>query len=588
MAIISNLPALATATISGSIVFPVVAGTSTNKASFYQLKDYFISTAPVQTVAGRTGNIVLTYIDVSGLSNVAHSGDFADLVGKPNTYPVTTSTASTLGGVKVGNNLYIVDGKLSATTGTYVSASAPGAVATGTFWWNSVDGSLYIKYENAWVDAVAQETYTLPVATTSTLGGVKIGAGLIAQTDGTLSVNAQTSVLSAQILELNSQETSDHISSTGTFAGTSGLFIKRGTGASSDPALFLFNDNLTYSDGTTSTRGMFTFTKITSSAAIVISGIRVSTGTTELNIFGSNNPFAVISVKGTSNYQDQVTRDYHIPNKQYVDNKFATVASTTTVGTVQIGSGININNSGTISVTAYTLTTATTSTLGGVKIGTGISITADGTISATTATPYTLTTATSSVLGGVKIGSGVQISGDGTISVNTGNNYSLPTAGTGSGGTLGGVKVDGATITINGSGVISSSGSGGGLTSRTTASVRTTTLASGASTTANITGFKGYALLSIQVSSAAWVSVYSSASTQSADASRAITSDPTPGSGVVAEVITTGAATQYFSPAVIGYSSESSPSTNIPIKVYNNAIYPTAITVTLTLIQLEA
>jgi hypothetical protein len=457
MAIISNLPALATATISGSVIFPVVAGTSTNKASFNQLKDYFISTAPVQTVAGRTGNIVLTYTDVSGLSNVAHSGDFADLVGKPNTYPVTTSTASTLGGVKVGNNLYIVDGKLSATTGTYVSASAPGAVATGTFWWNSVDGSLYIKYENAWVDAVAQETYTLPVATTSTLGGVKIGAGLIAQTDGTLSVNAQTSVLSAQILELNSQETSDHISSTGTFAGTSGLFIKRGTGASSDPALFLFNDNLTYSDGTTSTRGMFTFSKNTSSAAIVISGIRVSTGTTELNIFGSNNPFAVISVKGTSNYQDQVTRDYHIPNKQYVDNKFATVASTTTVGTVQIGSGININNSGTISVTQYSLNTATGSVLGGVKIGTGILITADGIISATTATPYTLTTATSSVLGGVKIGSGVQVAGDGTISVNTGSTYNLPTATT---STLGGVKVDGSTITINGSGVISAAGAG--------------------------------------------------------------------------------------------------------------------------------
>ena len=35
------------------------------------------------------------------------------------------------------------------------------------------------------------------------------------------------------------------------------------------------------------------------------------------------------------------------------------------------------------------------------------------------------------------------------------NTYTLPTAGIGSGGTLGGVKVDGTTITINGSGVIS-------------------------------------------------------------------------------------------------------------------------------------
>lgn len=467
--IISNLPILATATISDSIVFPVVAGHTTNKASFNQLKDYLIAYAPVQSVAGRIGDIVLTYSDISGLSTVANTGNFTDLIGRPNTYPVTTATDSTLGGVKVGNNLTIVNGKLSATTSTYVSSTAPGIATTGTFWWSSNDGRLYIKYENAWVDAVASNTYTLPAATTSTLGGVKIGDGLIASGDGTLSVNAQSSVLSATLIELNSQETTDHISSTGTFASTSGLFIKRGTGAGSDPALFLFNDNLTYNDGTTSTRGMFTFSKSTASAAIIISGIRVSTGTTELNIFGANNPFAVISVKGTSNYQDQVTRDYHIPNKRYVDNVFATVASTASLGTVQIGSGININNSGTISVTPYTLNTATTSTLGGVKIGTGISITADGTISATTATPYTLTTATNSSLGGVKIGAGVQIAGDGTISVNTGSNYTLPTAGVGSGGTLGGVKVDGSSITINGSGVISSSGGGGSFSGGTVA-----------------------------------------------------------------------------------------------------------------------
>ena len=455
MAIISNLPALATATISGSIVFPVVAGTSTNKASFNQLRDYLISTAPVQTVAGRTGNIVLSYTDVSGLSIVANTGQFLDVLGRPSTYPVTTATVSTLGGIKVGNNLYIVDGKLSVTTGTYVSASAPGAVATGTFWWNSVDGSLYIRYGNAWVDAVALDTYVLPTATTSTLGGIKIGLGLLINEDGVVTTDQGTSVLSAKFLVLNSQETSDHITGEpDALYGLGGLYIGRGTGPA---ALFTFNDNLQYDDGEITDKGMFTFSKNTSTAAILTRGIRIADGDVELNIFGANNPFAVISVKGTSNYQDQVTRDYHIPNKKYVDDTFATVASTSTTGVVKIGSGINVNNSGTISVTAYTLTTATTSTLGGVKIGTGISITADGTISATTATPYTLLTATTVRLGGVKIGSGVQIDGDGTISVNTGSTYNLPTATT---STLGGIKVDGSTITIDGSGVISAAGAG--------------------------------------------------------------------------------------------------------------------------------
>ncbi len=61
--------------------------------------------------------------------------------------------------------------------------------------------------------------------------------------------------------------------------------------------------------------------------------------------------------------------------------------------------------------------------------------------------------AAAGTLGGVKIGSNVSVTGDGTISVAT--PYTLPTAGVGSGGLLGGVKVDGTTITIN-AGVITS------------------------------------------------------------------------------------------------------------------------------------
>ena len=155
--------------------------------------------------------------------------------------------------------------------------------------------------------------------------------------------------------------------------------------------------------------------------------------------------------------------------------------------------------------------------------------------------------------------------------------------------TLGGVIPDGTTITVNGSGVISAAGgTGGGLTSRSTASVTTVSLAPGASTTATIVGYKGYALLSVQVSTASWVTLYSSTATAAADYSRTITSDPTPGNGVIAEVITTNAATQYFSPAAVGYSSESVPTTDIPIKVYNNSSATLAINVTLTLIKLEA
>ena len=65
---------------------------------------------------------------------------------------------------------------------------------------------------------------------------------------------------------------------------------------------------------------------------------------------------------------------------------------------------------------------------------------------------YTLPVATASVLGGVKQGSNVTIDAGGVISVAA--PYTLPTAGVGAGGTLGGVKVDGTTVTIS-SGIIS-------------------------------------------------------------------------------------------------------------------------------------
>ena len=129
--------------------------------------------------------------------------------------------------------------------------------------------------------------------------------------------------------------------------------------------------------------------------------------------------------------------------------------------------------------------------------------------------------------------------------------------------------------------------SSSGLGARLTVSATTASLASGSSGVITASGFKGYALLSIQVSDGAWVTVYTSSAAQSADSSRSISTDPTPGSGVVAESVTTTATTTYFSPAVIGYSSETLPSTNIPLKVYNNSGSTATITVTLTLLKLE-
>ena len=64
----------------------------------------------------------------------------------------------------------------------------------------------------------------------------------------------------------------------------------------------------------------------------------------------------------------------------------------------------------------FVLQPATSSALGGVKIGSGINVTQDGTISVPTPTAYSLPTASSSVLGGIKVGAGLSINGSGVLS----------------------------------------------------------------------------------------------------------------------------------------------------------------------------
>ena len=128
---------------------------------------------------------------------------------------------------------------------------------------------------------------------------------------------------------------------------------------------------------------------------------------------------------------------------------------------------------------------------------------------------------------------------------------------------------------------------GTGASARSTSSVTSSSLTDGNSENLTITGFKGYALLKIQTSAAAWVRIYTDTTSRSNDSSRSELTDPSPGSGVIAEVITTGNQTILISPAVLGFNNENPIVTNIPITVKNKSGGTTAITITLTIIQLE-
>jgi len=123
------------------------------------------------------------------------------------------------------------------------------------------------------------------------------------------------------------------------------------------------------------------------------------------------------------------------------------------------------------------------------------------------------------------------------------------------------------------------------MPSRTTAQVTTASLLSTGEANVSITTPPTYALLKIQTSHAAWVTLYTDTTSRTNDASRTETTDPLPGSGVIAEVITGGAVTQLISPGTIGYNSAGTGTTYA--KIVNKSGGTASITVTLTYVQLE-
>jgi hypothetical protein len=117
-------------------------------------------------------------------------------------------------------------------------------------------------------------------------------------------------------------------------------------------------------------------------------------------------------------------------------NAMVPTASTSTAGAVKVGSGLQINGAGVLSITnysGYTLPAATNGSLGGVIVGNGLTISAEGVLNVSS---LTVPVATPYVSGTIKVGVGLHM--DNGILNNTVPAYQLPSATT---AVLGGVKV---------------------------------------------------------------------------------------------------------------------------------------------------
>jgi hypothetical protein len=128
----------------------------------------------------------------------------------------------------------------------------------------------------------------------------------------TTTIETANMTVEDNIITINSGETS----ATGISLGTAGLNIYRGP--SSSAATFLFDDTLSYLQPNGGTgEGVFTFKVGTALGALQAHALE-TTGE-DLILLGQNAPNAVVSVTGTSDYENNVTDDDDIPNKKYVD-----------------------------------------------------------------------------------------------------------------------------------------------------------------------------------------------------------------------------------------------------------------------------
>jgi hypothetical protein len=274
-----------------------------------------------------------------------------------------------------------------------------------------------------------------------------------------------------------------------------------------------------------------------------------------------------------------------------------TNAGSTNTGALTVAGGAGINQDvyvgGSINLSGYILNTSTLNTL--LTIAQYNFATPGNTTTALITGGYESTSTTSGdlvVQGGIGVGKSINagryitgntgsfntiiLNGTNLTSLLSGNGVTSITAGTGT-----------AVSTSTGNITVWSTGAAPTVLTRTTASVTVNSVVSSSSVTATIVGYTGYALYSVAVTTGTWVSIYSSTATMTADYSRSISTDPTPGSGVIAEAITTQSGTTLFTPAIIGFSSETVPTTAIPVKIYNNTAATTNITVTLTLLKME-
>lgn len=362
--------------------------------------------ASVISVNGKTGVVVLTADDISGISKVGKTGDYNDLLNKPDLTLPTMST-SVKGGAKLpGNGNLVVSGDvLDLGFAPIKTIDGKSPDASGNFdIFSSVIGLVNPKAIPASADLNSYSTtglFTVSASVAPTLTNSPITSGSFA-------------------LEVVPIDTATNVSVQRASNGVTTYWRKK-TGASTWSAWVMVATNAV---ATTTSLGV-----VQIGAGLNINGAGVLTP-----------KFATVAEAGVV----QVGTGLVVDGSGLLSVEFP-IATNTAPGIMQVGTGLAVDANGVVSVDTANLPIASSSTLGVIKVGAGLNVTLGGTLSVN---PSTLPVATTSTLGVVKAGPGITVAPDGTISVST---STLPIA---SASALGVIKV-GQGLNISPSGVLS-------------------------------------------------------------------------------------------------------------------------------------
>ena len=128
----------------------------------------------------------------------------------------------------------------------------------------------------------------------------------------------------------------------------------------------------------------------------------------------------------------------------------------------------------------------------------------------------------------------------------------------------------------------------GAIGYRTTISATTASLANGAAGDITFSGTgKSGRFIKLETDRAAWVTLYDSTASRTADSGRGEGTDPGNGTGVLAEVITTGAQAVKLTPTLGYFNDEATPVSELYAKVVNKSGATSTVQVDITLVPAE-